>query len=333
MSTFYNVYSAIRHPFKNEILTNGRLFIGQPWTDPTLQKNQLLLTAVHNATRSEATSQPVSLGSGGVPSVEDGPVQLTFSGNAFSMVIQDEFGNLLYSASLVNLNTEVEAAQGINQFNQYGLAAWISPDQNDGIPMTYPINSTVVFEGELFEAVRDTNTSPALLIDWIKADSRSIFDQLVGAQLVPGRLCWFSTLLEPIGFLRLDGTLYKNTRYPVLLNAGSAFVDMNPVDANGNAIPNYFRVLDMQDWLRPSTTTSGIRSPWVMRDHSHFLNYTEARNAFTHTIQGASRTNIDVINATAGVLGTPAGGSLEVPHLVANCCIYAGGVAKDVFRI
>jgi len=76
-------------------LNGGLIYVGEPGTDPTIVANQKAVQLLTETGALVSVSQPITIGAGGVPLYNGGPVKLVITGN-FSIAVHDKYGAQVY---------------------------------------------------------------------------------------------------------------------------------------------------------------------------------------------------------------------------------------------
>jgi len=185
MATFINPYTYISDPTRGRPVFNGRVFLGNPDTDPTLPENQIPVSVVNEDGTLTQIPQPVRTGPGGVATYQGNPVQLDIQLLQHSMTIQDAGGRQVYYAPRINIaGADTEPAQDILlQYNRFGTPRFITSAQNEGQPFPYPIYARVVYNAgagdRVYESLMNNNiTIPTDTDNWRQVDfaGRDLFN-------------------------------------------------------------------------------------------------------------------------------------------------------------
>ena len=165
MTTFINPYTYISDPTRGRPVFNGRLFFGNPDTDPTQPENQVTVSLVNENGTLTALMQPIATGPGGVALVNGSPAQLDITLTQYSLTIQNGLGVQVYYSPRVN----VGAAGGpdptdlLNQFSQVGTPRFITAANNNGNPFPYQTGARVVYNpgtgDRIYESLTSNNTT------------------------------------------------------------------------------------------------------------------------------------------------------------------------------
>ena len=123
------------NPSNGKPVSGGFIYVGEPDTDPTVAINQKTVQLLQESGVLVATSQPISIGAGGIPLYLGSPVRLVVSGD-YSITVQDKnttqvyyvpTGNL-FVAGASTLNTDLAANAG----TIYGQIATTSGETSVG---------------------------------------------------------------------------------------------------------------------------------------------------------------------------------------------------------
>ena len=175
MTTFINPYTYISDPTRGRPVFNGRLFFGNPDTDPTQPENQVTVSLVNENGTLTALMQPIATGPGGVALVNGSPAQLDITLTQYSLTIQNGLGVQVYYSPRVN----VGAAGGpdptdlLNQFSQVGTPRFITAANNNGNPFPYQTGARVVYNpgtgDRIYESLTSNNTTlPTDTDNWLE---------------------------------------------------------------------------------------------------------------------------------------------------------------------
>ena len=175
MTTFINPYTYISDPTRGRPVFNGRLFFGNPDTDPTQPENQVTVSLVNENGTLTALMQPIATGPGGVALVNGSPAQLDITLTQYSLTIQNGLGVQVYYSPRVN----VGAAGGpdptdlLNQFSQVGTPRFITAANNNGNPFPYQTGSRGVYNpgtgDRFYESLTSNNTTlPTDTDNWLE---------------------------------------------------------------------------------------------------------------------------------------------------------------------
>lgn len=97
-----NPYQYFPDPTQGRPVFNGSIYIGNPDSDPQIAANQKQLTAYTEEGGTVAVSQPIKTGAGGVPLINNSPVQLVVEGEYSIKVLNSKGAQVYYAPSLVD---------------------------------------------------------------------------------------------------------------------------------------------------------------------------------------------------------------------------------------
>ena len=178
MATFINPYTYISDPTRGRPVFNGRVYLGNPDTDPTQPENQIPVSVVQENGTLVVIEQPIRTGPGGVATFQGNPVQLDVQIIEHSMTIEDANGRQVYYSPRISLATIGEIPTDlINQFLQYGSPRFVTSAQNEGTPFTYNRGAVVVYNAgagdRTYESLTNGNTTlPTDTDNWRLVDQR-----------------------------------------------------------------------------------------------------------------------------------------------------------------
>ena len=178
MATFINPYTYISDPTRGRPVFNGRVYLGNPDTDPTQPENQIPVSVVQENGTLTQIEQPIRTGPGGVATFQGNPVQLDVQIIEHSMTIEDANGRQVYYSPRISLATIGDVPTDlINQFIQYGYPRFITSAQNNGNPVAYNRGAVVVYNAgagdRIYESLSNGNTTlPTDTDNWRLVDQR-----------------------------------------------------------------------------------------------------------------------------------------------------------------
>ena len=176
MATFINPYTYISDPTRGRPVFNGRVYLGNPDTDPTQPENQIPVSVVQEDGTLTQIEQPIRTGPGGVATFQGNPVQLDVNIIQHSMTIEDSNGRQVYYSPRISLATPGDVPTDlINQFIQYGSPRFITSAQNDGTPFSYNTGAVVIYNAgggdRTYESLSSENiTLPTDTRNWQLVD-------------------------------------------------------------------------------------------------------------------------------------------------------------------
>ena len=178
MTTFINPYTYISDPTRGRPVFNGRVFLGNPDTDPTQPENQIPVSVVNENGTLTQVPQPIRTGPGGVATFQGNPVQLDVDLVQHSMTIQDANGRQVYYSPRISIVGAANVPTDIiQQFNQFGTPRYITSANNMGNPFPYAIGARVVYNAgagdRVYESLENNNTTlPTDTARWRIIDQR-----------------------------------------------------------------------------------------------------------------------------------------------------------------
>ena len=181
MTTFVNPYTYIADPTRGRPVFNGRVFFGNPDTDPVQPENRVTVSLVNENGTLTALMQPIATGPGGVAMVNGNPAQLDIALTQYSMTIQNGLGVQIYYSPRVSIGTAggPDPTDLLNQFSRVGTPRFITAANNMGNPFPYQIHARVIYNpgtgDRIYESLGSNNTTlPTDNTRWQNAGAAAI---------------------------------------------------------------------------------------------------------------------------------------------------------------
>ena len=251
MATFFQPYTYTADSDVGRPVFSGRLFFGRPNTDPVQPANQVNARLVNEDGSFTLLPQPVMTGAGGIPVAPNGsPALLDIDAAEYSVTVQDRNGRQRYYAPRVSIIENAGTiSQIIEQFRFCGYPTFVTPAQNNDVPVQYKKYATVFYDPgtgiRLYESLVANNTAlPTVTANWRIVDFEGNDARYAPVSAIaPGDISFQTTDTPRTGFFALDGSTITNARtdYPALFNSGSRFAVQSGDNLTLHNAADFFR--------------------------------------------------------------------------------------------